>query len=144
MKKFNKVITIEVAVDSIAEQLLSTLSPDFKHRELVVEAIIGTGVDKNTLSYVYNAMNGFSPEIDFKVGDIVMSEHTEYMYKTEDSRVKGNSQSEAIGQCKVINIDLYTKDKLQVEYVYYNRAGTTEPKTAWVKHTNCSKIPVSI
>ena len=144
MKKFNKVITIEVAVDSIAEQLLSTLSPDFKHRELVVEAIIGAGVDKNTLSYVYNALNGFSPEIDFKVGDVVRSEHTEWMYPTEESRTKRNSVSTEIGECKVIAIDLFTKDKLKVEYVYQNIEGKTDLNTTWVSHTKCSKVPVSI
>ena len=144
MKKFNKIITVEVSVDSIAEQLLATMSPDFKHRELVTEAIIGTGVDKSTLSYVYNALNGFSPEIDFKVGDMVISEHTEWMYPTEESRTKRNSVSVAIGECKVIAIDLYTKDKLKVEYVHQNIEGKTEPKTTWVNHSKCSKIPVSI
>ena len=144
MKKFNKIITVEVSVDSIAEQLLSTMSPDFKHKELVVEAIIGTGVDKGTLSYVYNALNGFSPEIDFKVGDAIVTGQTEYMYKTEESRTTRNSKPAAMEDCIVVGIDLYSPTKLNVEYTYYNQDGTTKRSTTWLKHTVCNKTPQTV
>jgi hypothetical protein len=74
MKKFNKVIQVEVSVDTIAEKLLETMAPDFKHREQVVEAIIGAMVEHEELHKIaplYNALNGFSNDINFKAGDKV-------------------------------------------------------------------------
>ena len=76
MKKFNQVITIEVGIDSIAQQLLSQINPEFKHREILAEAIIGVHVenyDAQKLTYLYNSLNGFTSDINFKVGDFVMA-----------------------------------------------------------------------
>ena len=136
MKKFNKIITVEVSVDSIANLLLQSLAPDFKHKELVAEAVIATSLESNNLSYVYNALNGYSAEIDFKLGDEVMCSEKEYQYANgEQSRVE-------LGLCKVIAINLYVSNKLTVEYQYQCKDGSFKTETRHVNHTNCNKIQI--
>jgi len=123
MKKFNQSIKVEVEVDAIAEQLLSTINPEFKHREQVVESIIGNAIrEKSMTTQIYNSLNGFSNEINFKVGDIVKCSRGLY-----DQDKKGNI-------CRVIDVNIYNHyDKLRVEY--YNSKG--ELNEQWVSHSYC-------
>jgi hypothetical protein len=142
MRKFNQTIRIEVQVDNIASQLLDSINPAFKHREPMVEAIIGTALNnKDTLSHIYNAMNGYLPEINFKVGDIVNCKATTYMYLTEESRLKGDSHRAELGKSVVVQIDPYRNDPLCVEYDYYTSNGTTCRDTRWVEMRDCSEFP---
>lgn len=145
MKKFNQVITVEVSVDSIAQQLLSTMKEDFKHSELLTEAIIASSLDKGNISYVYNSLNGFTNEIDFKIGDEIRVKDEEYTYYTEkgeivDSSVRGGGF--VVGVVKDINI--YKSDKLFVEMYLVDRNGSRNYniriKTDWVNHGNCSSL----
>ena len=80
MKRFNKTITVEIQVDSIAQQLLSTINPEFKHREELVESIIGTALNSNSMLYIYNSLNGFTNDINFAVGDTVFCEKKIYKH----------------------------------------------------------------
>lgn len=146
MNKFNKIITIEVSVDSIAEQLLSNISPDFKHRELLTETIIGQALTSDKLGYVYNALNGFTNDIDFKVGDVVICEETAWKYERSNGGVdeapKYKQERRTVGQCKVIEINPYSAQKVKVEWTTINSQGNPSTDYAWVSHTKCAKIPV--
>jgi hypothetical protein len=143
MRKFNQSISIEVQVDNIANQLLDTINPEFKHREPMVEAIIGTALNnKEALSHIYNAMNGYLPEINFKVGDIVNCKATTYMYVTEESRIKGDSHRAELGKSVIVQVDPYRADPLCVEYDYYTSDGTVRRDARWVEMRHCSEFPV--
>jgi len=143
MKKFNQTITIEIEVDNIANQLLEKMNPEFKHREPVVEAIIGTALNSrdNTLSHIFNALSGHLPEINYKVGDIVDCTSETYMYLTEESRQSGDSQRAKLGKSKVIEINPFSSTPLLVEYDYYRKDGTVKKDTSWVKMSQCSEFP---
>lgn len=144
MRKFNQTISIEIQVDAIANQLLESINPQFKHREPVVEAIIGTALNnKNSqaLSYIYNAMAGHLPEINYKVGDIINCTAETYMYLTEESRLKQDSQRAPLGKSKVIEINPFSNTPLLVEYDYHRQDGSVKKDTSWVKMDQCSEFP---
>lgn len=134
MQKFNQVITVEVPVDSIAQQLLSQFKEDSLHKELIVETIIGralSGRDSKMLSKIYNSINGFNVEIDVKVGQIIKAHnHRAYSYVIG----KDTSDSVDINQCRVINVNKYADDSLQVEYYILNRKHEPVLETKWVSH----------
>jgi hypothetical protein len=145
MNKFNKVIKIEVSVDDIANQLLAQISPDFKHRELLTEAIIGSSLEKNNLSYVYGALSGFTGDVDFQVGDSVVCKSQVYNYiqrpQTEPpTEVKYDQQYVQIGDCKVVEINKWSENKLMVEYTETLRDGKQRTDQKWVDHKECNKV----
>jgi len=143
MRKFNQTISIEIEVDSIANQLLNTINPEFKHRIPVVEAIIGTALnnrDSQALGYIFNALSGHLPEINYKVGDLVNCTATTYMYVSEQSRAKKDSESAPLGKSKVIAINPFSSTPLQVEFDYHRSDGTIRKDTMWVKMNQCSNI----
>lgn len=136
MKKFNKTISIEVEVDTIAQMLLDSMAPDFKHRELVAEAIIGTSVESNKIDYIYNTLNGYSNEIDFKVGDNIVCDATYYGYH------EGTRKNTVYGIAVVKEINLYSKEKLLIAYTKQESNGEPREATTWVSHHKCTRIPV--
>ena len=142
MRKFNQTISIEVEVDSIANQLLNTINPEFKHREPMVEAIIGTALlNSESLSHIYNAMNGYLPELNYKIGDVLNCTATTYMYVSEQSRIKQDSERAPLGRVTVIDINPYSKSPLLVEFDYHRIDGTVRRDTAWVKMKDCTEFP---
>jgi len=124
MKKFNQTIKIEVSVDAIASNLRNKFDHTFPHAELLTEAIIASALDKNTISHVYNAMNGFNVGIDFEIDELV--------YCTEEVYV--NPGYGALGAAKVKSINQYAENNVEIEHVSGNN--TT---TRWVKHTKLDK-----
>jgi hypothetical protein len=116
MKKFDKIITVEVSVDSIAKSLLDSMSPDFKHRDLLVESIISPATN----------------EINFSVGEVVDCIDTRFVNGTEG---KSKGAYYPIGRAEIIEINLYSHEKLRVKFML----GEVESVT-WVSHTSCSKI----
>ena len=142
MKKFNKVIAIEVEVDSIAQQLLSMFNKEEKHAEITTEAIIGNLVAKERVSDLYNAMNGYTTSINFKIGEVVLTSNLNcWCYPTEESRTNGSSESLKIEQATIVDIDEYADRQLKVSYFAPNKKGNEEERSEWVRAKNCSKIP---
>lgn len=140
MKNFKKVIRIEIEANQIAQMLLDQMNPEFKHVEIVVESIIGASTDMS-LSLLYNALNGHSAEINFKVGDCVLPEEFKaYGYWTQESISAGNSIRQQIESATVVEIDLYKEEKLKIEYMAPNSKGVLEKNSTWMSHRKCSKI----
>jgi hypothetical protein len=137
MKQFNKTISIEVSVDSIANMLLSNMKEDFKHKDIVVEAIIGAGVEKGGLSYVYNALAGFSNAINFAVGEMVVCKETAYVYQHNQEKIQRSPR--VIGDAKVIEINEFADRKVRVEFIGINSNGEPTTYEEWVSHTSCDK-----
>lgn len=144
MKKFNEVISIEVAVDTIAASLLSSMKDDFKHRELVTESIVGRMLveDKSALSRLYNSLNGHITEIDFKVGDNVHPEHiTAYGYwgepKEDGTRERS---SRTINDAIVSAVNPFANNALTLTFNVPQRDGSMEIRTETVHHTSCKKM----
>ncbi len=135
MKSFNKVITVEVSVDTIANNLLETIHDSHPHREMIVETIIGSA-NVHQLGLLYNSLNGFTNEINFKIGDIIVPKDIKaYGYwEGKDQPQSYNFVQEA----KIIEIDIYAKDKIKIEYILPNGKGVKESK--WISHIGCELI----
>lgn len=150
MKQFNKDIEIVISVDSIANNLLNTFPEDYKHRELLTEAIIGSSLATGKLSYIYNALAGYTNDINFEVGDKVICtsedrREVEWQRNEEGSeKTKRNSRNVAIGECEVLEINEYEKYKLKVKFEQdsYYTEGKKETSEVWVDHRTCTKISV--
>jgi len=143
MKKFNEVISIQVPVDSIAQKLLDAVNVDFKHREILAEAIVGRMMNDGSLSYLYNSLNGYPCNIDFEIGDELYSNKglRVYGYFTPESIEKNSSVYGTIQSGRVIAIDPYRDNKLQIQYYVPNKKGEYDTDTQWVSHTDWNKIP---
>lgn len=137
MKAFNKVIQVEVSVDTIANNLLETMLGNFPHRELVVESIIG-GASNHQLSLLYNSLNGYTNDINFKVNDIIVpNDFKAYGYW------EGADQPEsyrAIQEAKIIEMNIYAKEKICIEYSVPNSKGESRTSTKWVSHLGCELV----
>lgn len=141
MKKFNKVISVEVSVDAIAQQLLKSFDPQFPHREMLTETIIGMNLNNGSLGLIYNNLAGYSNDPDFKVGQEVWTPETQYHGDTR----------EVIGNCKIVAIDgTKTSSKIEVEYdyIYKSKRNDTviqEPRTgkSWVSHLTLEEPKVA-
>lgn len=138
MKRFNQTISIEVQVDAIADKLLSTFPEDYKHRELLTEAIIATSVDKGTVGYIYNALSGYSADIDFKEKEFVMCNDTVWDWNKEAKEDKRRK----MGKARIKEINIYTPLKLLVEYYHYKPDGSVKLISKWVDHKECTKDAV--
>ena len=142
MKKFNQIISVEVDVDQIAENLLAQFPADYKHREIVTEAIIGSSISNGGIEFVYNALNGYKNEINFAVDDMVIVKDEVYNNMDNYHLITDSNRNWAIA--KVIEIKEYkTGDKLHIEYIKVRRAGikfSVNIDSEWVNHRNCSKI----
>lgn len=142
MKQFNKTIRVEVSLDQIASNLLSRFKEDEKHAEAMTETIISLLDKSDNVSYLYNTLNGFTNDINFEIGDVIMCKDTAYFRGQNETR----PSTQVIGECEIIDIDIYNKKKLKVAFTSYEIKddeyvpvqGTTE----WVSHFLCDKIPV--
>ncbi len=140
MKRFNEVITVEVSVDAIAEQLLNAMSKEYLHAELVTETIIGNLLRNKgeSISQVFNALNGYTNEIDFSVGDMLIANEHAYTHVPKDD---GTFEEvyQKIGLCTIEDIDLYSNKKLKVSYEYTTKDGKVQTRTSQISHLKCTK-----
>jgi len=163
LPKFKDVITIEIAVQMVYQKMLDTLPADYKHREILAHAIVGSANAKGQLSYIYNALAGFENTIDFKVGDDIRCTSEErrerYDYNLEDSEgeekpdgIKKKTEQGAdykpnysvrsvgIGRCEVIEVDMYSDKKLLVKFIQDKKYDNgKEEEEVWVDHRKCTK-----
>jgi hypothetical protein len=147
MKKFNEVITIEVSVDDIASKLLSCMSDTSKHNENIVESIIGGAVANNMtplMTNLYNSLNGYTNDIDFAVGQIVVCSDkvTKYIKKESDGEEGFVREYLSIGECEVVEIDIHRTNKVKLSYTVFDREGKIRNESTWSRHTSCSHIPL--
>lgn len=144
MKKFNKEITVSVSVDAIAGELLEGMHPEFKHRELVAEAMIATSLDKGTIGHLYSALHGHLPDINFKVDDVVICKREANMYVREgsvDEPISWKRKYQVIGECKVIEVNPFADREILIEYNKRNDEGADVMEQMWVDKNDCKTIP---
>lgn len=146
MKKFTETISIEVPVQSIADLLLSNMHPDFAHKENVAEAIVGRMMNDNSLTYLYNALNGYPCSVDFQIGDVIKSEKGFYTwgYWTEESIEANDTVQGFVNVGKIVEINPYKNAKLKIEFNVPNKKGGHDVRYEWVKHTDWSRVQKNI
>jgi hypothetical protein len=125
--------------------LLDQMSSDFKHKELVVESVVGRMLaeDKSGLSKLYNALNGHVAAIDFEVGDVIVpTDFTKYGYWIpNETGVRQNSRAQILS-ARVIAINTFANADIRIEFDIPNRDGILEQNTEWVNHTDCNKVVI--
>jgi len=143
MRKFNKTLTIEIEVDVVAEQLLQVVSEDFKHREILVEAIIGhTHTNPYKMGSIYQALNGFVKQVDFEPGDKVCGDTT--FHYTKEPGGERKWQKSEWAEVEAINLFGNGGPELTVihhfvDYSDNKEIHKEEKRTERAAH--CSKIP---
>lgn len=144
LKRFNKVINIEISVDSIAEKLMETIKEDNPHKEIIVNAIIGNLEAEGRLGQLYNSLNGWEDKLDFEVGQMVNCIDTIWDYTENDDIdgvIQGDSTSRPIGVAKIIEINEYSNNRqLKLEYEILTKKGDSETRREWVHHKRCEAI----
>jgi hypothetical protein len=141
MKRFNEEIQVTVSVDSIADTLLNTMNPEFKHAELVVESLIGRMLaeDVQGISRLYNALNGFIDGVNFNVGDkIYITDLNKYSYWSKNEEGEFTRSSKDVTDVTVVDINVNANHKIKISYLLYNHKGQPIETTEWVNHTRCS------
>lgn len=142
LPKFNDVISIEVEINSIYEKLRDTFPEDYKHKEILAHAIVGSAVEHGGINFIYNALNGYTNDIDFKVGDVIMCEEKDkivYIPATEET--KASWEYVPIGECTVVQVGMYKNSKLKVEFLNGRKSSEeTFMETAWVNHKHCTRV----
>jgi hypothetical protein len=119
LKKFNQTISIEVEVDAIANQLQAMFKDDANFSNLVVEAIIGRSLSRDTvlLSKLMSAMNGYSKEIGLSVGEkYPIKNLTDWGYWTPESKEKKDTCRGDIQTVTVVDINEYSDEPVKVCY----------------------------
>ena len=156
MGKFNQTINIEISVDTIHDKLLSEFPEDYKHKGILSHAIIGNALRNGGISYIYNALNGYNNEIDFQIGDLVMcSEQDRYQWEMgpvkvvavgDAPQINWEKKRMEVGMCEVIGIDLYSPNKLTVQFIsacgykYISDEESYDMTAVNVDHKSCNKL----
>lgn len=133
MKSFNKTITVEVSLDSIAQNMLGKMDKSVINASEIIETILET-IPLEKVQYLYNSLNGFSNEINVKVGEKYYCNHLLYQPHHPLIKKEGRTDSYiAIGNCIVTDVNLYSNDKVEVECDFW-RKNDIQKERFWVRH----------
>lgn len=145
MKKFNTQISIEVEVDAIANKLLLTFDKENPHAEMMTETIIESMLHSKHVHYLYNNLNGWTNELDFKVNQLVNCSATHYGYQAlptgENTETLYKHVSYKIGAATIRSINIFKTDDVGVEFTGLDSKGEKVQIFAQVNHTSLSAIP---
>lgn len=147
MKKYDQIITVEVAIASIAKKLLSVIDLTFPHRELLTETIIDSSLERGTISHIYNSINGFGIDLDITVGNVYHAPGSELsVYRLDKDRLDTNNDgtSKTDFDVLVLEINPYRADNRFIHVRYeFPRIGEEKLIEAdgWVNHKQLKAIP---
>jgi hypothetical protein len=137
LRVYDDTITIVVSVDAIATKFHKAIDKSNPHAVLITEAVIGTAIQNRTLETLYNALNGFTGDIDFATGDLVYSTKKISAYKLQDTDwVRAEVE---IGVCQIVDIDLYKNQKVLIQFQVHNSRGEARTEKEWVNHTTLTE-----
>lgn len=152
MKRFNQEINISISVDSIAQKMLENMDQSFKHKENVVEAVIGSMLDSGNIHYVFNALNGYTNDIDFKVGDYVYCQPDAPTHRVKcyfdtyiiNDAVHDKPVFDMYLPAKVLEVNPYRREKIRLEIRTVVKLSTGKYKINvedyWFDHKDMNKI----
>lgn len=131
-----------VSVDQIADRLLDKISDGFPNREHLVESIIGTALEHNTVNLIYTPLMGFSnvPE-GLSVGDSVNSTKAIHSYVYNEEKMKWISEYNGIENATILEINPFRgEDNIMIEIYFNNAEGQQKKDSIWVSHLTLTKI----
>lgn len=140
MKKFNESVEFSLSADFVAQMMLDVMAPDAKHRELIVETLIGRMLsnDKSALGLLATSLFGIKREMNFVVGEEVVYNETYY-----DRQLKENRNC---GKATIMEIQEYSDMPILVRYKrnVINESGDSVEKetNSWTTLDKVTKIPI--
>lgn len=144
MKQFNQQITVTVEVDKIAKQLLEAMNAENAHAEMLTETIIGSMLQSKHIGLLYNNLNGWTNDLDFSIGQIVNCKEEVYGYQlhslTKDSTDEYKQKYTTLGQCKIVDINIFSNQDVKVQYAALDSKGTAIISDKWVAHGTLTAI----
>ena len=132
MKKFNKVVSVDMSADVIAEMFLNSQAFLFENKEAFIETVIGTCLEKGTLGTVLGGFLGVVPKCHFELDTVVYCTAQTYDYSTKESQENNDSVSREIGEATIIGLNPYAYECYQILYVKYKSDGSIFMYEQWV------------
>lgn len=132
MKKFNKVVSVDMSADSVAKMFLDSQAFLFDNKETFIECIVGTAIEKGTLGTIIMGFMGTVPECQLMVGQDVWCNNSVWDYHTENSRELGNSESRDVGFATIVDVNPYARECYQIQFTKTKSSGDTYLSKDWV------------
>ncbi len=132
MKKFNKVVSVDMSADSVARMFLDSQAFDFENKESFIETIVGTAIEKGTLGTIIMGFMGSVPECPLQIGQDVWCSNSVWDYHTENSRELGNSEARDIGFATIVGVNPYARECYQIQFTRTKSSGDTYLHLDWV------------
>jgi len=133
MKKFNKVVSVDMSADSVAKMFLDSQAFLFENKETFIEAIVGTAIEKGTLGTIIMGFMGTSPTCKYPVTTEVICNGYTYDYSTIESIENNDSVRRVIGIATIIDADPYADKCYHIEYWKTNNKGEAYLYSEWVR-----------
>lgn len=139
MKKFNQEINFSISVDYVAEMLLNNMAPDAKHRELIVETLIGRmlATDIDGIGMLATSIMGIKRNLNFSINEEVMCDEKYYRHDTKEY-IK-------YGKCVISEIKEYADVPIRVKFksLVMEKGDLVEKeRESWVSLNTITKIPI--
>lgn len=123
------VVNIEIPIDSLKQELLDALNPQFEHKRELIDAIIESLEDCNKLQYLYMGLRGQRPTVSVNIFDKL---------EVSTSVWKGDS-FQPIGECIVTDVNPYGVYRVQVEFQNVDHMGKEITETRWISESDIVK-----
>ena len=133
MKKFNKVVSVDMNADAITEMFLNSQAFLFDNKEAFIECIVGTAIEKGTLGTILGGFMGVTPKCNHAVGTEINCSGYTYDYTTAESIEKNDSVRRVIGIATIIDTDPYADKCYHIEYGKINSKGDFYMYSEWVR-----------
>lgn len=142
MKKFNKVVSVDMSADVIAEMFLNSQAFLFDNKETFIECIVGTAIEKGTLGTILGGFMGVVPKCKYAVGTDIICNNNTYDFHTIESQEKNDSVRRVIGAAIIIDTDVYSDKPYHIEYWKTHNNGNTYLSTEWVRENQVIEVIV--
>lgn len=140
MKKFNKVVSVDMSADSVAKMFLDSQAFLFDNKETFIECIVGTAIEKGTLGTIIMGFMGTVPECPLHVGQEVWCSNSIWDYYTDNSRESGHSESRDVGFATIVGVNPYARECYQIQFNKTKSSGDIYLSTDWVSANSIKVI----
>jgi hypothetical protein len=152
LKVWNEAIEVKVEIDAIAAKLKASFGTDYPHANLMTNTIMGLAMKngKGDVGFIYNALSGWSAELNFAKGQYVayngskkMNYHHLEVVSTDPevpSKWQHDRNTPIIGG-RIVKVNEYRDgEKAEVAYVRTDSDGKPELTTEWLNHRELTLI----
>lgn len=132
MRKFNRIITVSITLDAIAQQLLNCMKDDITNREEIAYNITGHMEAKGRIGQLYAIVNNLPQELPFNIGQIVYVRVGTYVNKNannDNNDLPVWEHQRITLSAEVVEIHPFDDSPLKLKYAYTNSKGEVTEQT---------------